>query len=136
MQTCVDKAGYAKSYGYKLVEQWKNKPNLRHKVDQILNMFPEQYHAICKLRLPQIAEIEGKALDEYEKKPRLAIDKPQMLKQLKQGAGVDLGEAPPPRPVTINIGDMKLFWDSRKPQHLKKPEVINAEVIKEDKEDE
>lgn len=92
VKTCADKAGYAESYGYKLVEKYKKVPKLRHMVDEILSMFPERYKSFCKLRLPQIAEIEGKALQEYEKKPRLAIDKPQLLKQLKQGSGVDLGD--------------------------------------------
>jgi Predicted Zn-dependent protease (DUF2268) len=87
VKTCADKAGYAESYGYKLVEKYKKLSKTRHTVDEILNMFPERYKSVCKLRLPQIAQIEGKGLQEYENNPRLVIDKPQLLKQIKQGAG-------------------------------------------------
>ena len=69
-------------------------------------MFPQRYKSVCKLRLPQVAEIEGKALQEYEDNPKLAIDKPQLLKQVKQGAGV-IGDDESPRPdlktVTVRV---------------------------------
>ena len=103
VKSCADKAGYAESYGYKLVEKYKKVPKLRQSVDQILNMFPERYRSVCKLRLPQIAEIEGKALQEYENKPKLAIQKPALLKQVKQAGGIDLGEPDTAKPITINI---------------------------------
>ena len=106
VKTCADKANYAESYGYKLVEKYKKVPKLRRSVDEILNMFPERYRSVCKLRLPQIAEIEGKALDEYENKPKLAINKPALLKQVKQGAGV-LTEEDRPVGTTININEVQ-----------------------------
>ena len=48
---------------------------------------PAKYKALAKARLPQIAQIEANALDLYEADARLAIDKPAMLKALKQSAG-------------------------------------------------
>ena len=126
IKTCADKAGYAESYGYKLVEKYKKVPKLRHRVDEILNMFPERYKSFCRLRLPQIAEIEGKALQ----KPQLAIDNPQLLKQIKQGGGVDLNEtAPTPKAQTINVTFIRSMFDSINPYTKDKPKVINAEVI-------
>jgi hypothetical protein len=107
IKVCANKAGYSEAYGYKIVQRYKKQPKLRQSVDQILNMFPERYRSVCKLRLPQIAEIEGKALQRYEDKPKLAIDKPQLLKQIKQGAGVDLGDIDTPKGPTINIQAME-----------------------------
>jgi len=128
MEVCAKKAGYSKTYGYKIVEKYKKQPKLRQSVDQILNMFPDRYRAVCKMRLPQIAEIEGKALQEYEDNPKLAIDKPQLLKQVKQGGGVDLSEAvQPPKPPTINIQELKVFWDNALPHQDPKP--IEGEII-------
>jgi len=103
IKVCAAKVGYSEAYGYKIVQRYKKQPNLRQSVDQILNLFPERYRSVCKLRLPQIAEIEGKALQEYEDKPKLAIQKPQLLKQIKQAGGVDLSEADTPKSTTINI---------------------------------
>jgi len=128
IKTCANKAGYAESTGYAMVQKYKKQPKLRHKVDQILNMFPEQYRAICKLRLPQIAEIEGKSLDEYEKKPRLAIDKPQLLKQLKQAGEVDLGEPTAPPKATINVKELRVFMKQFAPDHSKPIPIPDAEV--------
>ena len=60
--------------------------------------------------------------------PKLAIDKPQLLKQVKQGGGVDLGEAvQPPKPPTINIQELKVFWDNALPHQDPKP--IEGEII-------
>ena len=50
-----------------------------------------------------MAEIEGKALQEYEGNPKLAIDKPQLLKQVKQAGGIDLNEQGVPMAPAINI---------------------------------
>lgn len=99
--------GYTRDWGYKLLHQYKNdkKGILREKVSRFLDVFPEQYKSVCKLRLAQVANIEGKALDLYEESPQLAIDKPGMLKQVKQGAGV-LEESIPTVP-TLNLIEIR-----------------------------
>ena len=81
-------AGYNSQYGYKLIEKYRNTPKIRHTLEAFVNSMPDDYRLMCKLRLPQVAEIERKALAEYQDKPKLAIDKPALLKQVKQGAGV------------------------------------------------
>lgn len=130
IKSCAKLAGYSESYSYNLVQKYSNQPKLRQRVDEILNLFPEQYRAVCKLRLPQIAEIEAKALGEYEDKPRLAIDKPQLLKQLKQGSGVDLADNPgPPPPMTFNVKEMRLMVSALAPDHAKPPEQISDAEI-------
>jgi hypothetical protein len=128
IKTCSKLSGYSESYAYNLVHDYKKKPNLRHKVDEVLNMFPERYKSFCKLRLPQIAEIEGLALGAYSDDPKLAIRQPQLLKQIKQAGGVDLNEMPDPKkPATINIKELLVFHKSCLPDHV--AVVEEAEVI-------
>ena len=93
---------YNKDYGYKLDKKFKEDLNLRARIGRITGQIPEQYKALCELRLVDVAEIEGKAMAEYKENPKLAIDKPQLLKQVKQGAGV-LSEDDRPAPNIINI---------------------------------
>ena len=88
IRTCAILAGYNKDYGYKLVAEYQNSPKIRYTIEKTINNMPEAYRSVCKMRLAQIAEIEGKAMSEYKDNPKLAIDKPQLLKQVKQGAGV------------------------------------------------
>jgi len=103
IKTCAKLSGYKPSYGYQLVREYRDNPNVARRVQQIISDMPESYRSICRLRLAQVSEIEGKALDEYEDNPKLAIDKPQLLKQVKQAGGVDLGEKDVPQATTINI---------------------------------
>lgn len=93
---------YNEDYGYKLNRKFREDQNLRTHIEQITGQMPEQYRALCRLRLVDVAEIEGKAMSEYKENPKLAIDKPQLLKQVKQGAGVLTDDEINP-PQTINI---------------------------------
>jgi hypothetical protein len=130
IKTCANVSGYSESYAYNLVHAYKKQPKLRHKVDEILDMFPERYKSFCKLRLPQIAEIEGKALQEYESDPKLAIRQPQLLKQVKQAGGVDLNEqAQPPKGPTINISECRVWYQQFLPPDPSKKDIADAEVI-------
>ena len=102
IRTCAKLAGYNKDYGYKLVAEYRNSPKIRHTIEQIINDMPEAYRSVCKMRLVQISEIERAALEEYQDTPQKAIDKPQLLKQIKQGAGV-LSDDDKPAPTIVNI---------------------------------
>jgi hypothetical protein len=93
---------YNEDYGYKLDRKFREDQNLRTRIEQITGSIPEQYKALCKLRLVEVADIEGKAMAEYQENPKLAIDKPQLLKQVKQVAGV-LSDDDQPAPAFINI---------------------------------
>jgi hypothetical protein len=104
-------AGYNKDYGYKLVEEYRNTPKIRHTIEQIINDMPEAYRSVCKMRLLQISEIEGAALREYQDIPQKAIDKPQLLKQIKQGAGV-LADDDKPAITYINIKKLQALMAS------------------------
>ena len=102
IRICAILAGYNKDYGYKLVEEYRKSPKIRHTIEQIINDMPEAYRSVCKMRLVQIAEIEGKAVAAYRDNPKLAINKPALLKQVKQGAGI-LSDDERPAPTFINI---------------------------------
>lgn len=100
-------AGYHENYGYRLLNKYRNQPKIRESLKRFINDLPDDYRNVCALRLPQVAAIEGKVLQKYEKDPKLAIDKPQLLKQIKQGAGIDLHEGQTPTVGTININVAK-----------------------------
>ena len=95
IKTCAKLAGYQLNYAYKLVQKYKHNAITRERLSEITNLFPEQYKSICKLRLAEMADIEGAALNEYRRDPKLAIDRPALLKQIKQGAGVLTDDAIP-----------------------------------------
>ena len=118
IKTCAKLAGYKPSYGYQLVREYRDNPNVARTVQQIISDMPEAYRSVCRLRLAQVAEIEGKALDEYEGDPKLAIDKPQLLKQVKQAGGVDLNEQDQTVKQTINI------------KSIEKVQVMVADMLK------
>jgi len=99
-------AGYCKDYGYRLVQKYRKNTKLRAHVEQIANIFPDRYRSVCKLRLAEMAEIEAKALQAYKDDPLLAISKPALLKQIKQGAGILSDDVPGPSPQ-ISIASVK-----------------------------
>jgi hypothetical protein len=84
----AESAGYNKDYAYKMDSEYKHNPEIRRSIERIVDKMPDRYRQVCKLRLAQISEIEAEALREYQDNPKLAIDKPQLLKQVKQGASV------------------------------------------------
>jgi hypothetical protein len=118
---------YNEDYSYKLDRKFREDHNLRARIEQITGSIPEQYKALCKLRLVEVADIEGKAMAEYKDNPKLAIDKPQLLKQVKQGAGV-LSDDDQPAPTFINIERIQALMR----QTLKKPVKKTPQIEMED----
>ena len=98
---------YHPDYGYKLDRKFREDHNLRAHIAEITSQIPDQYGELCKLRLLSMAEIEGAALETYRENPKLALDKPQLLKQIKQAAGVLTQDEGPPRPLTVNIKELQ-----------------------------
>jgi hypothetical protein len=97
---------FNQDYGYKLDRKFREDLNLRARISKITGSIPEQYENLCKLRLVDVAEIDGKALAEYRNDPKLAIQKPQLLKQIKQAAKV-LADDDKPTTVFVNIEKMQ-----------------------------
>ncbi|MBC8177224.1 MAG: hypothetical protein ISR61_03555 [Desulfobacteraceae bacterium] len=104
--SCAKLAGYTKEYGYKLVQQFNNNPEVRQRVEKITSTMPEKYRAICRLRLAEVADIEGRVLGEMRDNPELAARNAGFLKQIKQTSGV-LADDVPKRPV-INVGQLSI----------------------------
>ena len=114
---------YNEDYGYKLDRKFREDLNLRTRIEQITGVIPEQYKALCKLRLIEVADIEGKAMAEYLENPKLAIDKPQLLKQVKQGAGV-LSDDEGPANTFINIEKIQALMLQAHQETVKKTPKI------------
>jgi hypothetical protein len=74
----------------------------RERLEIICGTLPDRYRQLCQLRLPTIAKIEGKALEMMEDDPKLAIEKPTLLRQVKQAAGALTDESPAPRGLNIS----------------------------------
>ena len=106
-------AGLAIKSGYDLNHRLKNNDHEYQKLQTFLGGFPDRYRDLCRARLLQLSEIEGKALEEYRKDPRLLIDKPQLAKQVKQGAGVLLGEDIRQVIPLINIEEMRVLIQTK-----------------------
>ena len=123
IRTCAILAGNNKDYGYKLVAEYRKSPKIRHTIEQIINDMPEAYRSLCKMRLVQIGEIEGRTLAEYKDQPKLAIHKPQLLKQVKQGAGV-LSDDERTAPTFVNIERVRnLMLQAHQEPVRKTPEI-------------
>ena len=98
---------YHPDYGYKLDRKFREDQNLRTRIAKITGQIPSQYAELCKLRLLSMAEIEGAALETYRDNPKLAIDKPQLLKQIKQAAGVLNHDDDQRTPITVNVKELQ-----------------------------
>jgi hypothetical protein len=130
-QIAAKACDYHPDYGYKLDKKFRNDHNLRSLAEKITGSIPEQYKALCKLRLVDVAEIETRALAEYKDNPKLAIDKPQLLKQVKQGAGVVGDDDSRPLNV-VNIAQIQAIVhqkhvESRKLERQQTPSIIEPE---------
>lgn len=129
IKTCAELAGYSEAYGYKLIQKFKKNPIKRQGIEKILNLIPEQYRMVCKARLVDLADIEGQALNEYRKDPRLYIKSPQVGKQIKQGAGILSNDDTPPVQV-INIRKLQQIMQTAQEQKVGQRErIVDAEII-------
>jgi DNA-directed RNA polymerase specialized sigma24 family protein len=94
-QEAAERAGYSKAYARgNLYTAFKNSLRFRRVIENITSKVGERYRQICQLRLGMVAEIEQAALKQYLEDPKLAIEKPQLLKHVKTAARVLGGELP------------------------------------------
>jgi hypothetical protein len=104
------KAGFSKSYAKAgIYQRLRTSENLQRKIMGANTRWAQNYRKFCMASLPEIQEIESGALEEYRKDPSLAIDKPTLLKQLKQTANVlapDSPQAPKINIQKLQIGQM------------------------------
>jgi len=104
----VSISGYNQSYSYKLDRKLRDDTAIQAEIAEITKTIPDQYRNLCKLRLFNVSRIEGKALEKYNDNPELAIDKPGLLKQIKQGSGV-LENDDAPKQTNIKIDKLQVL---------------------------
>jgi hypothetical protein len=89
VEVCAKLSGCSMSWAYKLHAKYaKDTKMLAERIAEITGQSKDRFHQVSLLRLPQIAQIHGKALKEMEDDPKLAIEKPQLLRQVMNAAGV------------------------------------------------
>jgi hypothetical protein len=81
------KAGYAKSYAESGVQKRLKDPKVKAEMEAILANAPERYRAICRLRLVDIAQVEGALLEKLKDKPEKLLRNPAVVRQIKEAAG-------------------------------------------------
>jgi hypothetical protein len=114
VQDASKSIGYLERYGYELDKKFQKDSEFAQSVLEFFNSFPDKYRTFAKSTLLPIAQIEQSALVEYAKDPKLAINKPQLLKQLKQGAGVLESDTPAVQTIsvkTINVMQRMIMQD-------------------------
>jgi len=102
------KAGYSRSYAESGVQKRLKDPKVRAQLEAILSNAPQRYRAICRLRLVDIAQVEGALLEQLKDDPEKLLKHPAAVtavKQIKQSSGV-LGHDQQP-PMVVNIGAMQ-----------------------------
>jgi hypothetical protein len=99
-------AGYSESYAESGIQkELKNSDTLRARIDEITRVMPERYKALCRFRLGDVAEVEGKVLERMKSQPELAAKHPQLLRQVKESAGALESETP--KTIQININELQ-----------------------------
>ena len=94
-------AGYKESYAKFGLYEVLKQPIVKERLLEITSAMPEKYRALCRLRLGDVAEVEGSVINLMKDDPKLALKHPQVLKQLKKSAGVLEDEIVTPPTMTI-----------------------------------
>jgi len=108
MKTAALSAGYRQSYAESGIQKtMRDSPILRERIEKITSVMPEKYKTLCRMRLPDVAEVEGGVIKLMKDDPEMAMKHPQVLKQMKQAAGVLVDETIPA--PTINIKTLQIL---------------------------
>ena len=105
----TEDVGISVAYGHKINRMWDTDPKFRSRIMKKLDAYPDDYKDACKVLLPTILKTEIKGLEAMNDNPELAVKHPQLLKQMKMGAGIDLNETPAPVSQVINIETMTVM---------------------------
>ena len=136
VEEASSQVGISASYGYKIRKDWRENPKFRSRIFKKLKQYPADYQDACKALLPAVLDTEVRAVKAMQDDPTLAVKHPQLLKQIKQGAGIDLNESPVLQPQLINIETMQVIQQmiaSDIKKRCRNPEVVEAEVIEPEK---
>jgi hypothetical protein len=126
MEKAATICNFSKTYGYELDAKYRNKPIYKQKLTQIVEIMPEIYQQTCKLRLIQISQIEGQALNRMIEQPELAIKNPQLLKHIKVSSGV-LKDDVINSYRTINIGQIQAYISEKMSETPRPIRTVNVQ---------
>ena len=109
VKKATEDVGISVVYGHKINRMWDTDAKFRSRIMKKLDAYPDDYKDACKVLLPTILKTEIKGLKAMNDNPELAVKHPQLLKQMKQAAGIDLNETPAPAGQVINIDTMTVM---------------------------
>ena len=101
VKQCAALCDYKLGTAYALLKRYQREPKLRERVHAFLGTAPDEFRVVGQARLHKVASIHGKVLDLFEANPQLAAEKPTILKQVMQVAGVLHDDAPSVQHVDI-----------------------------------
>ena len=99
----------SESYGYQILKRFRTQRSFQNEIKKAIDLAPDTYKDSCKLLLPTILDTELKAVQAMADDPSLAVKHPQLLKQMKQAAGIDFAEKPQVVGQIINIDSLNLM---------------------------
>jgi hypothetical protein len=115
-------AGYSKNYAKSGIYPKMRK---KHFKEKIISYAVEN----DIMALPKIAYIENQVLDHLMEHPLEESNHKHILKQKKQIAGILGQELPPPKQPTVNIGELKVFWQQALTGLEDKPKPVDAVIV-------
>lgn len=128
IETCAKLSGCSMSWAYRLHAKYgKNTKKLVERIAEIAGQAKEQYQVLTKLKLPLIAQLDDLGIAEYRENPRLIVEKPGLLRQLKQVSGVIEDESVAPRFVSIE--NLQIIQNYIHEQQSVSSQQVEAEVI-------
>jgi hypothetical protein len=96
--------GYkSRTQGTRVMEKARRNPRFKAKLIELHDRMREAYIGSKVASLPILSEIESAALEEYKADPRLAIEKPKLLRDLRIVSGVQTPEGAVQNNLSINI---------------------------------
>ena len=129
VKKACEEVGISNVYGHKINRMWATDPKFRSRIMKKLDKYPDDYKDACKALLPTILKTEVKGLEAMADDPTLAVKHPQLLKQMKMGAGVDLSDNPPSVVQHVNIEFMQqLICDTIGAVDSTDSDIIDADV--------
>ena len=106
-QEAAEICGYHPGSGARLERQMRTDQRYMKEVAHVLDAIPDHYRSFAKARLPDVAEVEAKALEEMKQDPKLAIKHPGLIRSIKGSSGVT--DEPPQQPQMVNIDKMQVL---------------------------
>jgi hypothetical protein len=132
IETCARLSGCSMSWAYKLHAKYaKDTKKLIDRVAEIAGQAKDSYQILTKLKLPLIAQLDDLGIAEYRENPRLIVEKPSFLRQLKRVTGVIEEQVVMPTMIPVNVAvRVQSFLEREQQPQLER--VVDAEIEEEE----